>query len=315
MTAKGSALLLLVLSSVLLTFSCGAEKEPNDSFYAPEVLTSHAEGGFNTHDDVDIYRVDVQGRNRLDVTLVKTDGTKGTISLETYSSERERMYYPGIDLTVYLSGESETDSWTNLENTPTHIYLKLEGSGNYSLDVKTVYVPPVQDAHSSRETAMEVDEGTYAGNVTSGGLFEEGDTDYFHTLVPPGMELVVTLELVKARPGSFLSMITLEGESADNEPFSMLLMLSDEGEVQKGTWFNEDPNSHVGFYLIISGDGDYSLEVSLEDPLEDDVERTFDVICYGSLITCGLGIVIATSVLVTLIVVSMMKKKRRNDSS
>jgi hypothetical protein len=124
------------------------------------------------------------------------------------------------------------------------------------------------------------------------------------------MELVVTLELVRARPGSLFSMITLEGERADNEPFSMLLLLSEEGEVQKGNWLNDEQNTHVGFYLIISGDGDYSLKVSLEDPWEDEVGTAFDVLCYGSLITCGLAILITVTVLVTLIVVSMMKKKR-----
>ncbi|MGA1872797.1 MAG: hypothetical protein ACMUHY_03920, partial [Thermoplasmatota archaeon] len=182
-TVAGTIFLLLLLGTVGIPSICSGETEPNDSLDLAEILGEEWTYGRVSldHDDrdetdMDFYRVDLPPRNIAVITLKKVDTDPyWGIYLESFNQYKEldyilwRMngrrsyYYDDNEMDVDVPG-SEVRGFVVGSDDETVFYLKVFGSGNYSIKRTLIPSPDPKDGPFDVITQY-LDQGSSIENV------------------------------------------------------------------------------------------------------------------------------------------------------
>ena len=294
---------VIVIIVSLLMIPVHGETEPNDDPGSAQRLNTLPVRGHVSEDDADTFELELDPEMMATVHLEMMDGTD--LHLFTVDEDGDTIWFGGIVLNIYEAGDERNDTIINGGQTSERYYFRITGSGNYTISSVVEPIPNYADSHSSRETALRIEEGTYEGSVTSGDLFmDNGDDDFYVITLSPEERLEVTLTFIDAPEDDFYHLITCEGEGPYDGLFDLFyLSVDDEGESKKGVYINDD-DEEIDYYLIVSGNGDYRLDISTKDLSyrEDLTAGGILVKMCGIIIGGCLGLIII-ALLITIVVI------------
>lgn len=297
---------MLILGLVMMTSGINGEFEPNDSPQQALVLMEAPVSGTVDSSDEDFYYLAIKEGDMATISLEMINGEY--VELKTVDEDGDPIYFSGISLDSM--GEKDTDELQSIWGDEEH-YFRVMGNGSYVLSAEIEEIPTHADEHSSKESAMKIKEGTYSGDVTSGDLFlDNGDEDYYVIKVPDGANLIVKLTFESAPSDEIYPMLNLEGEG-EYEYFMdfMMISLNDVGDKGKAEHLNMGSEDEE-YYLIITGDGEYTMEIEIENDDDNTVYNFMDTWCTGGTIICG-GVLlfIIVSLLISILIVMLRKDK------
>ncbi|OYT46218.1 hypothetical protein B6U90_01635 [Thermoplasmatales archaeon ex4484_6] len=301
---------VIVIIVSLLMIPVHGETEPNDDPGSAQRLNTLPVRGHVSEDDADTFELELDPEMMATVHLEMMDGTD--LHLFTVDEDGDTIWYGGIVLGIYEAGDERNDTIINGGQTSERYYFRITGSGNYTISSVVEPIPNYADSHSSKETALRVEEGIYEDSVTSGDFgMDNGDVDFFVISLSPEERLEVTLTMINAPEGRLFTHISCEGEGPYDGLFDLFyLSVDDEGESDTGCYINDDTEK-VDYYLTVSGDGEYRLDISTKDlsSREDLTAGGILVKMCGIIIGGCLGLIII-ALLISIIVIT----GRRNRS-
>jgi len=301
------AILLMISSSIV-----SGEEEPNNSITLAERIGEGAYNGEVGGSDDDFFEVELPSRSKLTLSLGKPSGDRGSVHLSTFDENGVELWLTGVSMTVSEYSEMDTDDLLNAGTSPVSYFFKISGSGNYSLKVEIDPLPQIEDEHSSKETALQITDGIYYDDVTTDYTLGS-DVDYFMVKVPDDHRLEVTLTMISGDDDSWLSSISMDGDFQGSGLLDLFFgSVYEPGETDSCSWVNNEGKT-VEYYLIIEGNGEYSIEVNVEDISDQGID-VGSSLTRGVLIVCGGGIFTMIVILVTVIVVIMIMRRKDGGS-
>jgi len=156
------------------------------------------------------------------------------------------------------------------------------------------------EPNDSFSSAQEIEDGIYYGSVSSPGLGNDEDDDYYLIMVPSGWDLRVTLECTGPDYGSQVNIRQYDENrliETDDDAIDMDIVSGDSETME---WYNAD-TSDQDVYLFLTGDGDYTLTIETEEFLDP----------WIAIAICMIFILVILVVIIVIIVVILKKKKRR----
>lgn len=178
-----------------------------------------------------------------------------------------------------------------------------------SLSLGSSFVVADKEPNDDFQQAEPIGEGEYEGDVEWLG---DDENDYYALMVPGKKDLVVWMKCVDS---TYMVMSSYDEDMVENSLSCIFIFLSEEGESEEQSWYNDADESKI-LFLEIHGRGSYEFTIEYTDETaSQEEERT--VILTGVIICIALGIIIPVLFLVAFIVGLVFfldwRKKRKKE--